>query len=66
MKRLPFYLLIVPMLMLAGCATEQPKGVFGGGRPTTVECEGKGMVSAGPYAFQADCGEKFKFKINVQ
>lgn len=65
-KRLLSTLLFAVACLVTGCAREQAQGIFGGGRPTTVECEGKGMVSAGPCAFQADCGERFKFKINIQ
>lgn len=48
---------------LSGCTSS---GIIGGGKPTTVVCKGKGNVAAGAYAFQADCGDGFSFKINVQ
>jgi hypothetical protein len=54
------------LVLLTGCASEQSKGVFGGGRPTQVKCKGEGNVVAGPYAFMAKCGDGFEFEINVQ
>lgn len=51
-------------ILLAGCATGQ--GVIGGGKPTQVKCKGKGMVSMGVQAFQADCGDGFEFSVNIQ
>ena len=56
--------LTVPLafLLFAGCTS----GVIGGGKPTTIECEGRGTMTVGPYAIMGDCTDKFKLKINVQ
>jgi len=56
-------LVIALALVLAGCSST---GLIGGGRPTTITCKGKGAVTGGAIAFQADCGPGFEFTINVQ
>jgi hypothetical protein len=52
---------VVLALLLTGCTT----GVIGGGKPTVIDCDGKGMVSIAGHTVQGDC-TKFKFLINVQ
>lgn len=55
-------------VVLAGCsgAVLGPQGILGGGRPTSIECEGKATIMYGPSPAHIDCPDKFRLKINVQ
>jgi hypothetical protein len=52
-------------VLLAGCAAS---GVIGDGKPTTIDCKGKGTGNVGPYSINMNCGDAkdFQLKINVQ
>ena len=54
-------LVVVAALLLTGCTS----GIIGGGKPTSFECDGKGMVVIEGHSISADC-TKFTFKGNVQ
>ena len=55
--------LLLAALLLTGCGST---GIIGGGKPTTITCKGKGAVTSGVLAFQADCGDGFEFTVNIQ
>lgn len=53
--------LVVSALFLTGCTS----GILGGGKPTSFECDGKGMVVIEGHSISADC-TKFRFRGNVE
>lgn len=56
-------------LALSGCSSiAGMSGIIGGGKPTTINCQGKGMMTVGPYSINANCeGDKpFKLEVNIQ